>query len=166
MPISLRRSNIDDIIQMQNANLHNLPENYNMWYWFYHYMRSPQTAHVSVDSSGKVLGYVIGMLSDDETENNEPPHGHITSVAVYRRYRKLGFASKLLTYTHRTLRECYKAEYVGLNVRETNRAGHVLYMNRFGYKIVRVDEGYYADGENGWLLRYTYPPDSKEQEKQ
>ena len=137
-----------------------------MWYWFYHCLISPQTAHVAVDSNGKVLGYVLGMLSDDEKSKKLPPHGHITSVAVYSRYRKLGFASKLLGYTHKTLKECYKAEYVELNVRETNRAGHILYQNVFGYKMVKVDEKYYADGENGWILRYTYPPDEKTKEKQ
>ncbi|KAH0789654.1 acetyltransferase, GNAT family protein [Histomonas meleagridis] len=167
MPISLRRAQVDDLIQMQNANLHCLPENYHMWYWIYHHLMSPQSAHVAVDSKGKVLGYVLGKL-DEEGRNQKPPvppHGHITSVAIYSRYRKLGFATKLLSYTHYTLRECFLAQYVNLNVRETNRAAHILYQKTFGYKFVNVDEKYYADGENGWTLRYTYPKSDYKSEK-
>ena len=167
MPISLRRVKISDIIQMQNANLHCLPENYQMWYWLYHFLISPQGAHVAVDGRGKVLGYVLSKL-DDEGKNQKsppPPHGHVTSVAVYSQYRKLGIATKLLSYTHHTLRECYNAQYVNLNVRETNRAAHILYQNTLHYKFLMVDEGYYADGENGWNLRYTYPEFENDQKK-
>lgn len=155
MPISLRRVKVTDLIQMQNANLHCLPENYQMWYWMYHYLVAPQGSHVAVDSRGKVLGYVLSKLDDDDRK--KPTHGHVTSVAIYSRYRKLGIATKLLSYTHKTLKECFRAEYVSLNVRETNRAAHILYQKTLGYKFMNLDEAYYADGENGWTLRYDYP---------
>ncbi|OHT15346.1 acetyltransferase, GNAT family protein [Tritrichomonas foetus] len=159
MPISLRRAKIDDFIQLQNANLHCLAENYHMWFWLYHYLLTPQGAHVAVDKNSKILGYVLGKM-DDEGRKSKPPvplHGAITSVAVFTSYRKLGLATKLLSYTHKTLRECYKAEFVNLHVRETNRAGHFLYQRTLGYKFNKLDEKYYADGENAWSLRYTYP---------
>ena len=159
MPISLRRIKINDLISMQQTNLHCLPENYQLWYWLYHYLLAPQGAHVAVTSEGKLIGYVLGK-TDDEVKNKknpEPIHGHITSVAIYNGYRKLGIATKLLQYTHRTLKECFKCEYISLNVRETNRAGHILYQNTLGYKFDHLEEKYYADGENGWLLKYYYP---------
>lgn len=159
MPISLRRVKVQDIMQLQNANLHCLAENYQMWYWMYHYLLAPQGSHVAVNRKGKVLGYVLAKM-DEEGRNSKPPvppHGAVTSVAVFSRYRKLGLATKLLSYTHGSLRECFKAEYVNLHVRETNRAGHCLYMKTLGYKFVKCEEGYYADGENAWALRYTYP---------
>ena len=167
MPISLRRVKVTDLIQMQNANLHCLAENYQMWYWMYHYLLAPQGAHVAVDSRGKLLGYVL-CKTDDEQRNQKPPppiHGHVTSVAIYTGYRKLGIATKLLSYSHRTMRECYRCEYVNLNVRETNRAAHILYEKTLGYKFLAVDEGYYADGENGWNLRFTYPKDYDDKHK-
>lgn len=158
MPISLRRVKIGDFIQLQNANLHCLAENYHMWFWLYHYLLSPQGAHVAVNSNGKILGYVLGKADDDRGKNKGSPiHGSITSVAVYSGYRKLGIATKLLTYTHKTLRECYNAEFVNLHVRETNRAGQNLYKKTLGYKYIKTEEGYYADGENAHSLRYTYP---------
>lgn len=168
MPISLRRARVTDVIQMQNTNLHCLPENYHMWYWIYHYLLSPQGAHVAVNRKGKVLGYVLAKMDDDNKNQKPPPppHGHITSVAVYSRYRKLGIATKLMSYTHRTLRECFSADHVNLNVREFNRAAHILYENTLGYKFVNVEERYYADGENGWSMRYNYPPDPNKPQKE
>ena len=163
MPISLRRFKVHDLIQLQNANLHCLAENYHMWYWMYHYLLSPQSSHVAVNKNGKVLGYVLGKV-DEEGRNSKPPvppHGAITSVAVYSRYRKLGFATKLLSYTHKALKENHLAEYVNLHVRETNRAGHMLYEKTLGYKFVKLDSKYYADGENAWALRYTFPKDEE-----
>jgi peptide alpha-N-acetyltransferase len=158
MPVSLRRVRIEDVIELQNANLQCLAENYQMWYWMYHYMLSPQASHVAVKKSGKVLGYVLAKF-DEEGRTSRPPvnRGGITSVAVFSRYRKLGVATKLLKYTHETLRECFSAEYVNLHVRETNRAGRILYQHTLDYKFFNVDEKYYADGENAWALRYTYP---------
>ncbi|KAK8893548.1 N-terminal peptidyl-glutamic acid acetylation [Tritrichomonas musculus] len=161
MPISLRRVKIGDFIQLQNANLHCLAENYHMWFWLYHYLLTPQGAHVAVNSHGKILGYVLGKVDDDKKNKQAGPHGSITSVAVYSGYRKLGIATKLLSYTHKTLRECYNAQYVNLHVRETNRAGQILYKKTLGYKFVKVEEGYYADGENAHSLRYTYPDTGK-----
>ena len=160
MPISLRRMKVTDLLEMQNANLHCLPENYHMWYWLYHFLLAPQAAHVAVDRKGKILGYVLGKTEDENNgKKKEKPSGHITSVATYSRFRKLGIATKLLTYTHKTLRECFHADHVDLNVRETNRAAHILYQRTLGYGFVKIEERYYADGENGWYLRYKFPDD-------
>jgi peptide alpha-N-acetyltransferase len=160
MPISIRRVQVEDLLQLQNANLHCLAENYHMWYWLYHFLISPQSSHCAVSHNGKVLGYVLGKL-DDEGRNAKPPpppHGAITSVAVFGRYRKLGFATKLLALTHTMLQSCFNSEYVRLHVRETNRAGQKLYLNTMKYQFVKLEEKYYADGENAWVLKYTYPP--------
>lgn len=47
MPITIRRATIDDIICMQNANLHNLPENYMMKYYMYHILSWPELSFVA-----------------------------------------------------------------------------------------------------------------------
>jgi peptide alpha-N-acetyltransferase len=161
MPLSIRRFKIDDLIQMQNANLHCLQENYHMWYWLYHYLLAPQASHVAVDSRGKVLGYVLGKTDDEQKSQKKDSlqQAHITSVAVYSRNRKLGLATKLMDLTHKSVKECYRVDQVNLNVRETNRAGHILYEKVFGYKFVSRDKAYYADGEDGWAMRFTYGKD-------
>jgi peptide alpha-N-acetyltransferase len=162
MPVSIRRVAVDDLLQLQDANLQCLAENYHMWYWLYHFFLSPQAAHCAVSGRGKVLGYVLGKLDEESRKAKPvpPPRGAITSVAVLGRYRKLGFATKLLSLTHATLRSCFNAESVRLHVRETNRAGQRLYRETIGYQFVNVENNYYADGEHAWALRYTYPPKS------
>ena len=145
-------------MDMQHTNLQCLAENYQLWYWLYHYLVYPATSHIAISPIGKTMGYVLGKMNDEARKKNppEPLHAHITSVAVISGYRKLGLASKLLDYTHKAAKLCYRAEYVNLHVRETNRAGHVLYMKTMGYKRVSIDEKYYIDGENAWSLRYSY----------
>ena len=46
--------------------------------------------------SGKVVGYVLAKMEDEDEKNNKIPHGHITSISVLRDYRKLGIATKLM----------------------------------------------------------------------
>ncbi|KAL3230024.1 N-terminal acetyltransferase A complex catalytic subunit ARD1 [Nakaseomyces bracarensis] len=47
MPINIRRATVDDMICMQNANLHNLPENYLMKYYMYHILSWPEASFVA-----------------------------------------------------------------------------------------------------------------------
>jgi peptide alpha-N-acetyltransferase len=126
-------------------------------------MASPQAAHVAFSPTGKVMGYVLAKTEDENPvpsgKGPNVPHGHVTSVAIYARYRKLSLATKLLRYTHYTLKEIFHVSHVDLNVRETNRAAHILYKRTLGYEFVMKEENYYADGENGWVLRYKYPKD-------
>lgn len=51
MPINIRRATIDDIICMQNANLHNLPENYMMKYYMYHILSWPELSFVATTTT-------------------------------------------------------------------------------------------------------------------
>jgi ribosomal protein S18 acetylase RimI-like enzyme len=148
-----------DLVHLQQANLNCLAENYHLWFWIFHQLLCPQTSHVALNQKGNVIGYVLSKLDDDvqKPQKQKDIHGALTSVAVFNSYRKLGIATKLIKYTHRTFRECYHVAYIDLNVRETNHAGHHLYMNTLGYKFHSSEERYYADGEAGWTLRYTFP---------
>lgn len=47
MGITIRRATIHDIQAMQNANLHNLPENYQLKYYMYHILSWPQASFVA-----------------------------------------------------------------------------------------------------------------------
>lgn len=50
--------------------------------------------------------------------------------------------------------ENFKAHYVSLHVRESNRAALHLYRDTLGFHISEVEPKYYADGEvgNGTLM--------------
>ena len=81
------------MLDIQNCNLFCLPENYQLKYYLYHALSWPQVSYVAVDEDGKIVGYVLAKMEDEEPTD---PHGHITSLAVLRSYRRLGLANKLM----------------------------------------------------------------------
>lgn len=58
-------------------------------------------------------------------------HGHITSLAVKRKYRRLGLAKKLMDQSNMAMVNNFGAKYCSLHVRRSNRlveinAGHLM----------------------------------------
>lgn len=88
-----------------------------------------------------------------EEEAEEEAHGHITSLAVKRTYRRLGLAQKLMDQTARAMIETYNARYVSLHVRVSNRAALNLYQNTLKFEISEVEPKYYADGEDAYAMK-------------
>ena len=62
MSVSIRRAESDDLLAMQAANLHCLPENYQMKYYMYHALSWPQLLYVAEDADGKIVGYVLAKM--------------------------------------------------------------------------------------------------------
>ena len=152
--VTIRPAKTTDILEMQHCNLYNLPENYNLRYWLYHAMSWPQLPQVAVDDlSGKVVGYVLAKMEDDEGKEDFIPHGHITSISVLREYRKLGLATKLMRAALHQMKTIYEAHYCSLHVRVSNRAAITLYKDVLGYETMRVEAEYYADKEDAYDMK-------------
>ena len=152
--VTIRPAKTTDILEMQHCNLYNLPENYNLRYWLYHAMSWPQLPQVAVDDlSGKVVGYVLAKMEDDEGKEDFIPHGHITSISVLREYRKLGLATKLMRAAQHQMKTIYEAHYCSLHVRVSNRAAITLYKDVLGYETMRVEAEYYADKEDAYDMK-------------
>jgi len=49
--------------------------------------------------------------------------------------------------------ECFKAKYVSLHVRKSNRAALHLYTNTLKFEISEVEPKYYADGEDAYAMK-------------
>ncbi|KAL9049209.1 MAG: hypothetical protein Q9162_007339 [Coniocarpon cinnabarinum] len=146
-----------DIPNVQTCNLSNLPENYFLKYYLYHALSWPQLSHVAIDTSyslahptapPKIVGYVLAKMDEDH-----PTTGHITSLSVMRTHRRLGLAQKLMRQATRAMREYYGARDVSLHVRCSNDAAIGLYTGRLGFNKDRVEQKYYADGEDAWCMR-------------
>lgn len=140
---------------MQNCNIMNLPENYQMKYYFYHLLSWPQLSFVAEDHKGRIVGYVLAKMEEDRED--EPPHGHITSLSVMRTYRRLGIAEKLMTQAQKNMVEVFNAQYVSLHVRKSNRAALHLYKDTLKFSIHEVEKKYYADGEDAYAMRKDLP---------
>ncbi|KAK8804602.1 hypothetical protein WA588_004812 [Blastocystis sp. NMH] len=119
-----------------------------MNFYYYHFLTWPSLSWVAEDEKGRIVGYVLGKLNeDDETM------GQITSVAVCREYRRLGIAHKLMRQSQIKMIEVYNCKTCALHVRESNYAARHMYEDVLGFKLATVDVKYYADGENGLLLK-------------
>jgi ribosomal protein S18 acetylase RimI-like enzyme len=78
--VNIRMANVNDLIDMQQCNLWCLPENYQMKYYFYHMLSWPQLLWVAEDYDGRIVGYVLAKMEEDETK---PPHGASICVCVF-----------------------------------------------------------------------------------
>jgi peptide alpha-N-acetyltransferase len=118
----------------------------------YHVLSWPQLLHVAENHKGQIVGYVLAKMEEDA----QPPHGHITSLAVLRTHRKCGIATKLMQQAHERMQEAFSAHYCSLHVRYTNMAAFHLYSQTLGYKITDVEKGYYADGEDAYSMKMDF----------
>lgn len=78
-----------------------------------------------------VVGYVLAKMDEDGAEDDL--HGHITSLAVRRTYRRLGIAQKLMNLACDSMAEVYRSKYCSLHVRITNRAALHLYRDKLKF---------------------------------
>ncbi|AMD21679.1 HFL177Cp [Eremothecium sinecaudum] len=106
-----------------------------------------------VANGEKLVGYVLAKMNDDPDAQKEPPNGHITSLSVMRSYRMMGIAEKLMRQALFGLCEVYKAEYVMLHVRQSNRAALHLYRDTLSFEVLNVEKGYYQDGEDAYAMK-------------
>lgn len=146
--MNIRRATVEDLMAMQNANIMNLPENYNQKYYLYHELTWPQLSYVA-EEDGKIVGYILAKMDEDASA---PPHGHVTSISVLRTYRRLGIANKLMLQSQKSMKETFKASYISLHVRKSNRAALGLYRDTLGFQVKDIEKGYYADGEDAYYM--------------
>ena len=160
--MNIRNCTVDDMINMQNCNQLCLPENYQLKYYLYHGLSWPQLSYIAEDQSGKIIGYVLGKM---EEESDDPPHGHITSLATRRTYRRLGLARKLMDQTSQAMVDNFGAEYCSLHVRRSNRAALQLYVKSLGFIQTGIEPKYYADGEDAYAMKKDLKPLKRRLEK-
>jgi peptide alpha-N-acetyltransferase len=123
-------------------------------YYLYHILSWPHILHVAESSEGKIVGYVMAKLEDDdEKKKKNDIEAHITSLSVLRTHRKLGIATKLMRAAHHQMITVYKCTRCSLRVRVTNRAAITLYKDILGYKICDIEKEYYADKEDAFDMQ-------------
>ncbi|KAI0796825.1 acyl-CoA N-acyltransferase [Abortiporus biennis] len=150
--MNIRPARVDDLAGMQACNLQNLPENYTMKYYLYHALTWPQLSYVAEDHKGRIVGYILAKMEEDVGEG-EDPHGHVTSISVLRSYRRLGLAKRLMVQSQEAMATIYRAAYVSLHVRKSNRAALSLYKDTLGFEVKDIEKKYYADGEDAYAMR-------------
>ncbi|KAF9014846.1 hypothetical protein BDZ89DRAFT_1076222, partial [Hymenopellis radicata] len=92
---------------------------------------------------------------DDTDDGAEPSetHGHVNSISVLRTYRRLGIAKRLMLLSQEAMSTVYKATFVSLHVRKSNKAAIGLYRDTLGFEVAKVEKKYYGDGEDALSMR-------------
>lgn len=60
--MNIRPFSPEDLLAIQNCNLHNLPENYQYKYYMYHFISWPQCSWVAENDAGQIVGYVLAKM--------------------------------------------------------------------------------------------------------
>ncbi|KAF7345664.1 N-acetyltransferase domain-containing protein [Mycena venus] len=156
--MNIRLAKPEDLPSIQATNLQNLPENYLMKFWMYHILSWPQISFVAEDHKGRIVGYVLAKIDNgeyDEPKDSEKTeiHGHVNSISVLRSYRRLGLARKLMILSQEAMSTIYKASFVSLHVRKSNKPAIALYRDSLGFRVAKVEQKYYGDGEDALSMR-------------
>ncbi|KAF8577676.1 silencing group B protein [Ramaria rubella] len=150
--MNIRRARAEDLLGMQACNLNNLPENYQMKFYFWHAIGWPHLSYVAEDHKGRIVGYILAKI-DESPDDGTPLNGHVNSISVLRSHRRLGLARKLMILSQQAMADIYRVPFISLHVRKTNKAAFALYKETLGFDIHAVDKAYYADGEDAYHMR-------------
>lgn len=90
MALSIRQATVDDLIQMQTANLWCLPENYQMKYYLYHVLSWPQLLFVAEDHKGETEHQPFALVNIEQVLRCKhhccfvyvPPPSHLQSLLL------------------------------------------------------------------------------------
>jgi len=151
---TVRNARMEDIEQIIRINRDALPENY-PHYFFVEHLKEYGLAFFVALVNYDVVGYVMPRIEWGFSNFKQIPSivkkGHIVSIAVDQKYRKAGIGTTLLRESMKSMKEKYKAEEVYLEVRVSNYTAINMY-EKNGYQKVKLLKGYYADGEDAYLM--------------
>lgn len=148
----LRKFDPNDLQSVMHINRVCLPENYNDFFFIDLYQRFPETFIVA-DVNGVVVGYIMCRIEVGLSNfgfKGLIKKGHVVSVAVLSENRHKGVGEALMIKAMDGMR-LYNAKQCFLEVRMTNTAAVNLY-KKLGFEVTRTINGYYADGEDAYLM--------------
>jgi [ribosomal protein S18]-alanine N-acetyltransferase len=91
---------------------------------------------------GKIVGYIDFWLVHDEME--------LVSIAVHPKFKRKGVGERMMRAMLRFAR-LYRARFIYLDVRESNRAAQGLY-EKFGFAKVGLRRRYYSDNKEDAIM--------------
>ncbi|MEM2110429.1 MAG: ribosomal protein S18-alanine N-acetyltransferase [Candidatus Bathyarchaeia archaeon] len=147
---TLRKPRLEDLDQVIYINQRCLPENYSSFFFTDLYMHFPETFFVA-EKDGKIVGYIMCRIESGFSGLHLTKKGHIISLAVLPEYRNMGIGYALVKealhamWSHYNAKECY------LEVRVSNIPAVNLY-KKAGFTMEKTVKGYYADGENAYIM--------------
>lgn len=148
----LRKFAMNDLASVTQINTACLPENYTDIFFVDLYRRYPET-FVVAEEDGEIVGYImcrIEMGLSNFGLSGVAKKGHVVSVAVLHEHRRKGVGKALVLRALNGMRG-YGAKQCYLEVRVTNQEAISLY-KKLGFEVARTIHGYYADGEDAFVM--------------
>lgn len=158
---ALRKFTINDLPSVTQINMNCLPENYTDIFFADLFRRYPETFIVA-EQDRKIVGYImcrIEMGLSNLGLSGVVKKGHVVSVAVMPEDRRRGIGEALVTSAMDGMRG-YGARQCYLEVRLTNQEAISLY-KKLGFEVSRTIHGYYADGEDAFVMSKSLQPKDK-----
>ncbi len=148
----LRKFTPNDLQDVMRINRVCLPENYTDMFFMDLHERFPET-FVVAEMDKEIVGYVMSRIEVGLSSfglGGLIRKGHVVSIAIMPKARRIGIASALLKVAMEGM--CgYKAKQIYLEVRVTNNAAVDLY-KKLGLEITKTIPGYYSDGEDAYVM--------------
>lgn len=141
-----------DLQSVVHINSVCLPENYSDYFFLDLFRRFPE-AFVVAEENGNVVGYIMCRIEVGLSNfgfGGFMKKGHVVSVAVMPEYRRKGIGEALINKAMEGMR-VYNAKQCFLEVRVTNSTAVELY-KKLGFQVTRTIRGYYADGEDAYVM--------------
>ena len=148
----VRKFELKDIDQVMEINKNTLPENYPESFFRTIYSELP-SAFLIVEVNGELIGYTMARIERGLSHYSifhRAKKGHTVSIAIKPKYRKKGFATKLLTESMTAMIKQGVNELF-LEVRASNDAAVNLYKSA-GFEILKEIKHYYRDFEAAYLM--------------
>lgn len=148
----IRKFALNDLQSVMHINRVALPENYSDYFFVDLYKRYPESFIVA-ELSGEVVGYIMCRMETGLSNfgfGGLIKKGHIVSVAVLQQYRRKGIGEALVKEAMNGMHK-YNGKQCFLEVRVTNTEAVSLY-KKLGFDITRTIHGYYADGEDAYVM--------------
>lgn len=154
----LRKFTVNDLASVTRINQICLPENYTDIFFVDLHRRYPETFIVA-EENGEVIGYIMCRVEVGLSNlgfSGIVKKGHVVSVAVLPEHRRKGVGNSLITQAAEAMKR-YSAKQCYLEVRLTNQEAITLY-KKLGFEITRTIHGYYADGEDAFVMTLDLQP--------
>lgn len=149
----VRLFGLQDLASVTRINRLCLPENYTDYFFVDLFKKYPETFIVA-EESGEVVGYIMCRIEVGLSSfgfGGLVKKGHVVSVAVLPEHRRRGVAEAIIKKAMENMQVAYKAKQCYLEVRVTNEPAVALY-RKLGFEVTRTINGYYADGENAYVM--------------
>lgn len=144
--ILIRKFRPPDLSRVYGVECESFKDPYDVFFLLNLHELYPESFLVA-EKNGVVVGYVIARTIGRK--------GHIIAIAVEPKYRRQGIGRALMKSATHVLKS-HGAQELFLEVRASNKDAIEFY-EKLGFRRAQVIPKYYADGEDGVLLRKSPP---------